>query len=70
MNKYILVNEDIHGNTSFVHNQNGGDSYTYDVNQAMIYESEADAKRERFDDERVAKLTFNPDGSIESYDII
>lgn len=70
MNKYVLVSNDYHGNENFVHKDNGGWMYTDDVNQAMIFESEEEAKRERMDDECLAKLNFNPDGSIESYDII
>ncbi|MYX21980.1 hypothetical protein GTY77_18220 [Streptomyces sp. SID8380] len=70
MPKFILVTDGFHGKDWFVINQNGGDSYMDDKDQAMIFESEEDARRERMDDECLAKLTFNPDGTIKSYDIV
>jgi|GEM_PF-4777760 len=66
MSKYVLVKKWDNNNVDFVHVTT--DDYTNDLNDALIFESEYEAQRERIDDEQVAKLITNEDGF--KYEII
>jgi len=66
MSKYVLVKKWDNNNVDFVHVTT--DDYTNDLNDALIFESEYEAQRERIDDVQVAKLITNEDGF--KYEII
>ncbi|MGE7828926.1 hypothetical protein [Paenibacillus sp. NPDC093718] len=62
MKKYVLVRKEDDGSDIFVRELSSEDSYTDDLGNALIFDSEYDAQRERIDDEKVAELRIDEIG--------
>ncbi len=67
MGKYVLVRREDDGSDIFVRELSGEDSYTDDLGNALVFDAEYEASRQRIDDERVAELTYDEHGVSYSF---